>query len=105
MISEICLTLKLLSSAQLYIVIYAQLTYIFQFCIITEVDTTTKSGLKPEYVASEIVKCVTRKVDELILAPFHVHLAICLRTLAPWLFFQIMASRAKKESSQYSKNS
>ncbi|BFZ02906.1 hypothetical protein BsWGS_05945 [Bradybaena similaris] len=70
-----------------------------------KVDTTTKSGLKPEYVASEIVKCVTRKVDELILAPFHVQLAICLRTLAPWLFFQIMASRAKKESAQYSKNS
>ncbi|CAG5131390.1 unnamed protein product [Candidula unifasciata] len=69
-----------------------------------KVDTTTKAGLTPEYVASEIVKCVTRKVDELTLAPLHVQLAICLRALAPWLFFKLMAIRAKKESAQYSKN-
>lgn len=74
-------------------------------CISTEMDDSTKKGLKPEYVAQEICKCVIKKRDELTLAPFHVQFVICLRALAPWLFFKLMAARAKKESNQYAKNS
>ena len=62
-------------------------------------DETTVRGYDPHFVAKKIVNCVQQRQDELILAPFHVKLAICLRVLAPWLYFKIMARRARKELS------
>lgn len=62
-------------------------------------DKTTQSGLKPDYVANQILYCITHKQSELTLAPFYVRLVIGLRVLAPCLYFKIMAHRAKKEQS------
>ncbi|GFO41823.1 dehydrogenase/reductase sdr family protein 7-like [Plakobranchus ocellatus] len=67
-------------------------------------DQTTLNGYDPHFVAQKIVNCVQRRCDELILAPFYVKLAICLRVLAPWLYFKIMARRAKKELSANDKH-
>ncbi|GFS12380.1 dehydrogenase/reductase SDR family member 7B [Elysia marginata] len=62
-----------------------------------KVDQTTKNGYDPHFVAKKIINCVQQRQDELILAPFYVKLAICLRVLAPWLYFKMMARRARKE--------
>lgn len=62
-----------------------------------KLDETTKNGYDPHFVAKKIINCVQQNQDELILAPFHVKLAICLRVLVPWLYFRIMAHRASKE--------
>uniref|UniRef100_A0A0B7ASF9 Dehydrogenase/reductase SDR family protein 7-like n=1 Tax=Arion vulgaris TaxID=1028688 RepID=A0A0B7ASF9_9EUPU len=70
-----------------------------------KVDDNTKAGLKPENVARQILKCVISQTDELTLAPLHVQFIIALRNLAPWLFFKVMAARAKKESNLYAANS
>ncbi|XP_059139712.1 dehydrogenase/reductase SDR family member 7B-like [Physella acuta] len=64
-----------------------------------KMDKTTQSGLKPEYVANQILYCITHKQSELTLAPLYVRLVIGLRVLAPWLYFKIMEHRAKKEQS------
>ncbi|RUS77509.1 hypothetical protein EGW08_014721 [Elysia chlorotica] len=62
-----------------------------------KLDQTTINGYDPHFVAQKIISCVQQGQEELILAPFHVKLAICLRVLAPWLYFKIMARRARKE--------
>jgi len=63
-------------------------------------DATTKAGLAPDYVASKVVSCVINKTPEMTVAPFHVQLAIALRSMSPWLFFKIMEHRARKEQKQ-----
>ena len=60
-------------------------------------DSTTKSGLSPDFVASKVLKCVIERIPEMTVAPFYVQLAICLRAMSPWLFFKIMEHRARKE--------
>ncbi|XP_060059250.1 dehydrogenase/reductase SDR family member 7B isoform X2 [Erinaceus europaeus] len=66
-------------------------------------DTTTAQGRSPVEVAQDVLNAVRRKKKDVILADLLPSLAIYLRTLAPGLFFRLMASRARKE--QKSKNS
>ncbi|XP_037666309.1 dehydrogenase/reductase SDR family member 7B isoform X2 [Choloepus didactylus] len=60
-------------------------------------DETTAQGRSPEEVARDIIAAVGKKEKEVILADVLPLLAIYLRTLAPGLFFSLMASRARKE--------
>jgi len=69
-----------------------------------KLDPTTKAGLSPDYVASQVVSCVVNKMSEMTVAPLHVHLAIAIRSMSPWLFFKIMEARAKKEQKLMSKS-
>ncbi|XP_053419220.1 dehydrogenase/reductase SDR family member 7B isoform X6 [Nycticebus coucang] len=66
-------------------------------------DKTTAQGRSPEEVAQDVLAAVGRKKEDVILAGLLPSLAIYLRTLAPGLFFSLMASRARKEHK--SKNS
>lgn len=66
-------------------------------------DKTTAQGRMPVEVAQDVLAAVGKKKKEVILADLLPSLAIYLRTLAPGLFFRLMASRARKE--QKSKNS
>lgn len=61
-------------------------------------DKNTEKGLDPMYVARQILKSIINRKEETLIAPFYVHLAVCLRVMAPWLFFKIMARRARKEA-------
>ncbi|KAK2110513.1 Dehydrogenase reductase SDR member 7B [Saguinus oedipus] len=65
-------------------------------------DKTTAQGRSPVEVAQDILAAVGKKKKDVILADVLPSLAIYLRTLAPGLFFSLMASRARKE--QKSKN-
>ncbi|XP_077019447.1 dehydrogenase/reductase SDR family member 7B isoform X2 [Tamandua tetradactyla] len=60
-------------------------------------DETTAQGQSPEKVARDVMAAVGKKKREVILADLLPLLAIYLRTLAPGLFFSLMASRARKE--------
>ncbi|XP_015993084.2 dehydrogenase/reductase SDR family member 7B isoform X2 [Rousettus aegyptiacus] len=66
-------------------------------------DKTTAQGRRPMDVARDVLAVVGKKKKDVILADLLPSLAIYLRTLAPGLFFSLMASRARKE--QKSKNS
>ncbi|XP_023377878.1 dehydrogenase/reductase SDR family member 7B isoform X6 [Pteropus vampyrus] len=66
-------------------------------------DKTTAQGRRPMDVARDVLAIVGKKKKDVILADLLPSLAIYLRTLAPGLFFSLMASRARKE--QKSKNS
>lgn len=66
-------------------------------------DETTAQGRRPMDVARDVLAVVGKKKKDVILADLLPSLAIYLRTLAPGLFFSLMASRARKE--QKSKNS
>ncbi|XP_008577228.1 PREDICTED: dehydrogenase/reductase SDR family member 7B isoform X2 [Galeopterus variegatus] len=66
-------------------------------------DKTTAQGRNPAEVAQDVLAAVGRKEKDVILADLLPSLAIYLRTLAPGLFFSLMASRARKE--RKSKNS
>ncbi|XP_032945494.1 dehydrogenase/reductase SDR family member 7B isoform X2 [Rhinolophus ferrumequinum] len=66
-------------------------------------DKTTAQGRRPVEVARDVLAAVGKKKKDVILADLLPSLAIYLRTLAPGLFFSLMASRARKE--QKSKNS
>ncbi|XP_039703552.1 dehydrogenase/reductase SDR family member 7B isoform X5 [Pteropus medius] len=66
-------------------------------------DRTTAQGRRPMDVARDVLAIVGKKKKDVILADLLPSLAIYLRTLAPGLFFSLMASRARKE--QKSKNS
>ncbi|XP_053419217.1 dehydrogenase/reductase SDR family member 7B isoform X4 [Nycticebus coucang] len=63
-------------------------------------DKTTAQGRSPEEVAQDVLAAVGRKKEDVILAGLLPSLAIYLRTLAPGLFFSLMASRARKEALQ-----
>ncbi|XP_078228480.1 dehydrogenase/reductase SDR family member 7B isoform X2 [Callithrix jacchus] len=60
-------------------------------------DKTTAQGRSPVEVAQDILAAVGKKKKDVILADVLPSLAIYLRTLAPGLFFSLMASRARKE--------
>nr|XP_020028021.1 dehydrogenase/reductase SDR family member 7B isoform X1 [Castor canadensis] len=60
-------------------------------------DKNTAQGRSPAEVAQNILAAVKKKRKDVILADLVPSLAIYLRTLAPGVFFSIMASRAKKE--------
>lgn len=64
-------------------------------------DTTTASGMSPEYVAEQIVGCIISGYEELLLAPFSHRLAIMLRTFTPSIIANIMKRRAAKEKDIY----
>ncbi|XP_004449751.1 dehydrogenase/reductase SDR family member 7B isoform X2 [Dasypus novemcinctus] len=66
-------------------------------------DETTAHGQSPEKVAQEVIAAVGKRKKDVVLADLLPLLAIYLRTLAPGLFFRLMASRARKE--RKSKNS
>ncbi|XP_045054766.2 dehydrogenase/reductase SDR family member 7B isoform X2 [Desmodus rotundus] len=66
-------------------------------------DKTTAQGRMPMEVAQDVLAAVVKKKKDVILADLLPSLAIYLRTLAPGLFFSLMASRARRE--QKSKNS
>ncbi|XP_012506888.1 PREDICTED: dehydrogenase/reductase SDR family member 7B isoform X2 [Propithecus coquereli] len=60
-------------------------------------DKTTAQGRSPVEVAQDVLAAVGKKKKDVILADLLPSLAIYLRTLAPGLFFSLMASRARKE--------
>jgi len=62
-----------------------------------KLDPTTAEGYSPEHVAQEVVRAVSRGREEVVVAPLLHKLAIIIRTLAPALFFGLMAQRAKKD--------
>lgn len=66
-------------------------------------DETTAQGRVPADVARDVLAAVGKKKKDVVLASLVPSLAIYLRTLAPALFFRLMASRARKE--QKSKDS
>ena len=73
------------------------------FGFILVMDKTTAQGRSPVEVAQDVLAAVGKKKKDVILADLLPSLAIYLRTLAPGLFFSLMASRARKE--RKSKNS
>ncbi|XP_036152346.1 dehydrogenase/reductase SDR family member 7B isoform X2 [Myotis myotis] len=60
-------------------------------------DETTAQGRVPADVARDVLAAVAKKKEDVVLASLAPSLAIYLRTLAPALFFRLMASRARKE--------
>ncbi|XP_044795061.1 dehydrogenase/reductase SDR family member 7B isoform X1 [Bubalus bubalis] len=60
-------------------------------------DETTAQGRSPVQVAQDILAALGRKKKDVVLADPMPSLAVYLRTLAPGLFFRLMASRARKE--------
>ncbi|XP_007939623.1 dehydrogenase/reductase SDR family member 7B [Orycteropus afer afer] len=60
-------------------------------------DETTVQGRSPTEVAQDVLTAVGKKKKDVILADLLPYLAIYLRTLAPGLFFSLMAARARKE--------
>lgn len=60
-------------------------------------DKTTAQGRSPVEVARDVLAAVGKKKKDVILADLLPSLAIYLRTLAPGLFFSLMASKARKE--------
>ncbi|XP_033737499.1 dehydrogenase/reductase SDR family protein 7-like [Pecten maximus] len=61
------------------------------------------TGMKPEYVARQILFSVIERRDEVVLGPLHHRLAIVLRTLSPYIYFLIMKHRANSSRKQYVK--
>lgn len=60
-------------------------------------DRNTAQGRSPAEVAQDVLVAVGKKKKEVVVADWVPSLAIYLRSLAPGLFFSIMASRARKE--------
>jgi len=60
-------------------------------------DETTAQGRSPVQVAQDILAALGKKKKDVVLADPMPSLAVYLRTLAPGLFFRLMASRARKE--------
>lgn len=60
-------------------------------------DKTTETGSDPMDVARVVLKAVTHRQKDVLLAGLLPTLAIYLRTLWPDVFFKLMASRSKKE--------
>ncbi|KAL6052340.1 hypothetical protein STEG23_014453 [Scotinomys teguina] len=66
-------------------------------------DKNTAQGRSPAAVAQDVLAAVRKKKKDVILTDLLPSMAVYLRTLAPEIFFRIMASRARKE--RKSKNS
>lgn len=60
-------------------------------------DKTTAAGWDPVDVAHAVLKSITYRQKDVLLAGSLPALAVYLRTLWPAAFFRVMASRAKKE--------
>ncbi|KAB0362702.1 hypothetical protein FD754_006858 [Muntiacus muntjak] len=60
-------------------------------------DETTVQGRSPVQVAQDVLAALGKKKKDVVLADLMPSLAVYLRTLAPGLFFRLMASRARKE--------
>ncbi|KAM9750508.1 dehydrogenase/reductase SDR family member 7B isoform 3-T4 [Dama dama] len=60
-------------------------------------DETTAQGRSPVQVAQDVLAALGKKKKDVVLADLMPSLAVYLRTLAPGLFFRLMASRARKE--------
>ncbi|KAK7939723.1 hypothetical protein WMY93_003049 [Mugilogobius chulae] len=60
-------------------------------------DKTTATGWEPRDVALAVLRAVSLKSKDVVLAGPAPTLAIYLRTLWPALFFKLMSSRARKE--------
>ncbi|XP_063286319.1 dehydrogenase/reductase SDR family member 7B isoform X1 [Pelobates fuscus] len=60
-------------------------------------DKNTAEGRSPEDVAQIVLRAVGERKKEVLVAGVVPTLAVYLRTIAPKLFFAIMAARAKKE--------
>ncbi|XP_072298686.1 dehydrogenase/reductase SDR family member 7B [Eucyclogobius newberryi] len=60
-------------------------------------DKTTAAGWEPRDVAQAVLRAVSLKSKDVVLAGPVPTLAIYLRTLWPALFFKLMSSRARKE--------
>ncbi|XP_062840807.1 dehydrogenase/reductase SDR family member 7B [Trichomycterus rosablanca] len=60
-------------------------------------DKTTEAGSDPVDVAHAVLKAVTHRQKDVLLAGLLPTLAVYLRTLWPSVFFKLMASRSKKE--------
>uniref|UniRef100_A0A8C3VQT8 Dehydrogenase/reductase SDR family member 7B n=1 Tax=Catagonus wagneri TaxID=51154 RepID=A0A8C3VQT8_9CETA len=60
-------------------------------------DETTAQGRSPAEVARDVLAAVGKKKKDVLLAGLAPTSAVYLRTLAPGLFFSLMASRARKE--------
>ncbi|XP_054993051.1 dehydrogenase/reductase SDR family member 7B isoform X1 [Sorex araneus] len=60
-------------------------------------DKNTAEGRSPKEVAQDVLTAVGEKKKDVVLATLVPSLAIYLRTLAPGIFFSLMASRARKE--------
>lgn len=64
-------------------------------------DETTSSGMSPEKVADNIVKCLISGHEEMMLAPLSHQMAVILRTLSPSLISRIMKRRATTQRNAY----
>uniref|UniRef100_A0A8C6HSM5 Dehydrogenase/reductase SDR family member 7B n=1 Tax=Mus spicilegus TaxID=10103 RepID=A0A8C6HSM5_MUSSI len=60
-------------------------------------DKNTAQGRSPAEVAQDVFDAVGKKKKDVLLTDFVPSMAVYIRTLAPGLFFRIMASRARKE--------
>ncbi|ESP03855.1 hypothetical protein LOTGIDRAFT_212002 [Lottia gigantea] len=60
-------------------------------------DKTTESGMKPEYVAQQVLNAIIYDKNEVKLASLGPKLGCFLRTLAPNVFFWKMNSRAREQ--------
>lgn len=67
-------------------------------------DKSTAAGSDPKDVARSVLRAVSLKSKDVVLAGPLPTLAIYLRTLCPALFFKIMSSRARKEQRTVRKN-
>uniref|UniRef100_UPI00358F2B5A dehydrogenase/reductase SDR family member 7B isoform X2 n=1 Tax=Myxine glutinosa TaxID=7769 RepID=UPI00358F2B5A len=60
-------------------------------------DATTAEGQEPEAVAKEVYQAVVNRKKDVVLAGPVPKAAICLRALAPSIYFFVMARRARRE--------
>lgn len=67
------------------------------FCLVSVMDESTAQGRSPAEVARDVLAAVGQRKKDVVLAGLAPSLAVYLRTLAPGLFFSLMASRARKE--------
>ncbi len=61
-----------------------------------ENDANHTTGYEAEDVASRIVEAIILREKEVLMAPFHVKLAVFIRKFIPSLYFVIMKNRAVK---------
>ena len=59
-------------------------------------DKTTESGMKPEYVAEQVMDSIIYQKNEVTLSSLGPKVACILRTIAPGVFSWLMNSRARK---------
>lgn len=69
--------------------------------VYNRMDQTQAKGMNPMDVAENIAVAIAHQKKEIIIAQFHVKLAILIRTLFPRLFFLIMSKRAASQFKDY----